>query len=132
PPCSTLGHRRNRLVDAENSPLLDARLRIGQTHRHASSRPSQIWGRIMVPIRHALAVTLLIVGASEAGGSPDRAAGDAAALGIFEQHGDVGLVQIAGSAKYDNRTKSYTITASGDNMWAAKDAFHFIWTTVAG
>ena len=29
-------------------------------------------------------------------------------------------------------TRTYTITGSGENMWAAKDALHFVWKKVSG
>lgn len=53
-------------------------------------------------------------------------------LGIFEQSGDVGAVAQAGSAKYDAKTKSYTVSGGGENMWFEKDAFHFVWKQVSG
>jgi hypothetical protein len=53
-------------------------------------------------------------------------------VGIFEGHADVGTVLHAGSARYDPTTKTYTLTGSGENMWFARDAFHFAWTQVTG
>jgi hypothetical protein len=55
-----------------------------------------------------------------------------ASLGIFEQHQDVGMVLTPGSAEYDPLKGAYTLSASGENMWAASDAFHFVWQKVAG
>jgi hypothetical protein len=77
-------------------------------------------------------MSLLIVLAVQSVGSPDRTGTPVEKLGIFEQHGDVGSVQIPGSAAYDESAKSYSITASGENMWSNRDAFHFAWTTAAG
>jgi len=54
------------------------------------------------------------------------------AQGIFENHSDVGTVLHAGTAEYDPATKSYTLSGSGENMWAAKDGFHFLWKRVSG
>ncbi len=34
--------------------------------------------------------------------------------------------------KYDAATRTYTISGSGENMWAATDAFHFVWKKVSG
>src|ERR1700690_1841204 len=56
----------------------------------------------------------------------------AAPLGIFEDHGDVGTVLNAGSAKYDAATGSYAISGSGENMWFAAEAFQFAWKKVSG
>jgi hypothetical protein len=51
----------------------------------------------------------------------------AAPLGIFEGQSDVGNVLHPGSAQYDARTQTYTVSGSGDNMWFANDEFHFVW-----
>jgi TolB protein len=53
-------------------------------------------------------------------------------IGIFDGHADVGVVLLAGTATYDAGAKTYTLTGSGENMWFARDAFHFAWTRVAG
>ena len=60
------------------------------------------------------------------------AAKAADAIGIFEGHDDVGTVLHAGSAQYDEATKTYTVTGSGENMWFAKDSFHFAWAKASG
>ena len=60
--------------------------------------------------------------------SPDSAS----SLGIFEGNGDVGTVLHAGSAEYDQQTKTYTVTGSGENMWFGNDAFQFVWKKVSG
>src|SRR5438270_124474 len=52
--------------------------------------------------------------------------------GIFEGHGDVGSVSHAGFVEYDAAKKTYTISASGENMWSTKDAFHFAWKKASG
>ncbi|MFO0811286.1 MAG: hypothetical protein U0746_21870 [Gemmataceae bacterium] len=51
---------------------------------------------------------------------------------LFEGHGDVGAVLHAGSTTFDATAKSYTLAGSGDNMWAAKDAFQFAWKRMSG
>jgi len=56
----------------------------------------------------------------------------AAAVGIFEGSGDVGTVAHAGSAQYDSAARTYTVAGSGENMWFAADAFHFVWKKVSG
>src|SRR5215213_4314665 len=53
-------------------------------------------------------------------------------VGVFEGHADVGTVLHAGAATYDPAAKAYTVTGSGENMWFAKDAFHFAWAKVNG
>src|SRR5688572_2809322 len=54
------------------------------------------------------------------------------AIGIFKGSGDVGEVQRQGKAVFDAGTKTFTITGGGENMWFAKDAFHFAWTRLEG
>src|SRR5207245_5032122 len=49
------------------------------------------------------------------------------APGIFEGHGDVGVVLHPGSVEYDATKRSYTIAGSGENMWFGDDAFQFAW-----
>lgn len=58
-------------------------------------------------------------------------ASTAASVGAFEDHGDVGTVTHAGSVTFDPATGAYRITGSGENMWFAADAFHFVWKRVS-
>ena len=53
-------------------------------------------------------------------------------LGVFEAQADVGKVQQAGSASFDSGDGSYLVAGGGENMWFTNDAFHFVWTRVAG
>jgi len=53
-------------------------------------------------------------------------------LGIFESHNDIGVVLHPGSVTYDSHKKTYTVSASGENMWFKSDAFHFVWRKVEG
>ena len=55
-----------------------------------------------------------------------------AAVGIFEGHGDVGKVVHPGSVVFDEAKQSYAMKASGHNMWATEDGFHFVWKQVSG
>jgi TolB protein len=50
----------------------------------------------------------------------------------FEGQQDVGTVLHPGSMKYDPAAQTYTISASGENMWFQKDAFYFAWKKVSG
>jgi TolB protein len=56
----------------------------------------------------------------------------AEAVGAFEDHGDVGVTPKAGSVEYDAGARTYRITGGGANMWAATDAFQFVWKKVSG
>ena len=56
----------------------------------------------------------------------------AGALGQFEDHGDLGTVLHPGSASFDAANGSYTISGSGENMWATADSFHFVWKKFSG
>ena len=53
-------------------------------------------------------------------------------IGIFEAHSDIGEVKLAGSASYDNSSKTYTVSGSGLNMWFNKDALHYVYKRVSG
>lgn len=54
------------------------------------------------------------------------------ALGLFENHGDIGDLHLAGSVEYDPVHESYLVTGGGENMWSSKDGFHFVWKRVSG
>jgi hypothetical protein len=53
-------------------------------------------------------------------------------VGQFDDHGDVGNVATPGSVIYDAERQTYTIAASGTNMWAGKDEFHYVWKRMKG
>lgn len=53
-------------------------------------------------------------------------------VGTFEGHNDVGTVLHPGSVDFDPAKKTYTISASGENMWFATDAFQFVWKKMSG
>jgi hypothetical protein len=53
-------------------------------------------------------------------------------LGIFEGHTDVGKVSRPGTVAYDQALQQYTIAGSGQNMWASRDDFHFVWKKMSG
>ena len=53
-------------------------------------------------------------------------------LGIFEGQTDVGTVTPPGTATFDAATGVYTIRTAGDDLWANKDEFHFVWKKVSG
>jgi TolB protein len=53
-------------------------------------------------------------------------------LGIFEGHGDIGDVGIAGSLEFDPADSSYTLSGSGTNMWFDSDELHYVWKKVSG
>jgi len=52
--------------------------------------------------------------------------------GIFEGHGDVGTVLHPGALQFDGSRGAYRVSGSGENMWAAVDAFHYVWKKVSG
>jgi hypothetical protein len=55
-----------------------------------------------------------------------------APLGIFEGQSDVGTVLHPGSASFDASKGSYSLTASGENVWGTADAFYFVWKKFSG
>lgn len=67
-----------------------------------------------------------------AGAAASAAAPGAASVGIFASEADVGTVLNPGAVEFDPAKKSYTVSGSGENMWASRDAFHFVWKKVSG
>jgi len=55
-----------------------------------------------------------------------------APVGIFENHVDVGTVLHPGSIKFDDTNRTYTVSGSGNNMWAQEDDFQFAWKKMSG
>jgi TolB protein len=53
-------------------------------------------------------------------------------LGAFTDHGDVGTVSKPGSVTFDPAAGTFTVGASGANMWAAADAMQFVWAKKSG
>ena len=53
-------------------------------------------------------------------------------LGPFEGRSDVGAVLKPGTVEVDLAQKQFTISASGENMWAREDDFHFVWKKASG
>ena len=53
-------------------------------------------------------------------------------IGQFEQQSDIGNVLHPGSASFDSAVGTYSISGSGENMWAMADAFHFVWKKISG
>jgi len=53
-------------------------------------------------------------------------------LGLFENELDIGANPQAGSATFDSATGEYKVTGGGANIWAATDAFHFVWKRLTG
>ncbi len=53
-------------------------------------------------------------------------------LGVFTNGGSVGVTPPGCKAHYDASTGEYTITGGGANMWAATDAFYFVWKKLSG
>jgi TolB protein len=53
-------------------------------------------------------------------------------VGTFEGHSDVGVNPKAGSAEFNSATHEYRITGGGANLWAAEDAFQFVWRRLSG
>ena len=50
----------------------------------------------------------------------------------FEGQADVGELKHAGSAEVVRAKHEVRMTAAGANIWANKDAFHFVWRRVSG
>jgi regulation of enolase protein 1 (concanavalin A-like superfamily) len=53
-------------------------------------------------------------------------------FGYFTHATDVGEPSLVGSTVYDAENQTYTLRASGTNMWYARDKFHAVWRTMRG
>src|SRR5687767_7372874 len=51
---------------------------------------------------------------------------------LFTQASDVGTVSRPMTASLDSLTGTYTLGASGENIWSTRDAFGFLWKQVRG
>ena len=56
----------------------------------------------------------------------------AESVGAFDDHADAGITPRAGAAQFDAATSEYRVTGGGANIWAAVDAFHYVWKRVSG
>jgi phosphatidylserine/phosphatidylglycerophosphate/cardiolipin synthase-like enzyme len=45
---------------------------------------------------------------------------------------DIGAVGVGGSAQYDSSTGTFTVRASGSDVWGTADAFHFVYEPLDG
>lgn len=53
-------------------------------------------------------------------------------IGLFQESLDIGNPKMAGSARFDKRTKSYTLTGAGYNIWFARDEFQYLFKKMDG
>jgi len=53
-------------------------------------------------------------------------------IGIFKGQSDVGSALVPSSATFDPKTKTYTITSAGYNIWYNRDEFRFLWKKMKG
>jgi hypothetical protein len=44
----------------------------------------------------------------------------------------VGAALVSGSSSYNSKTKEYTITSAGYNIWYNRDEFHYLWKKMSG
>ncbi|HTU47626.1 MAG TPA: hypothetical protein VMF91_21365 [Bryobacteraceae bacterium] len=56
----------------------------------------------------------------------------AAALGVFDNHADIGITPKPGSAEFNSATSDYQVTGGGANIWAKTDAFQFVYRRISG
>ena len=53
-------------------------------------------------------------------------------IGIFDAHADVGDVESAGGAFYDDGRDEIAIDGGGEDIWGAQDEFHFMFKEISG
>jgi TolB protein len=90
------------------------------------ARPASAGGKTLV----ALGYLALILAAIPP--LPAAVTADSGPLGLFTDHADIGATSRPGTATFTPAQGTYTVGASGANIWAAADAFHYAWTKVDG
>jgi Tol biopolymer transport system component len=53
-------------------------------------------------------------------------------LGVFDNNSDIGLVEHAGSARFNRSSNEYQIAGGGANIWGQEDAFQYLWRRDSG
>jgi dipeptidyl aminopeptidase/acylaminoacyl peptidase len=53
-------------------------------------------------------------------------------LGVFDSNGDIGKVNLKGSANFIPQTNQYLVSGSGYNIWFHRDEFHLVWKKMKG
>lgn len=53
-------------------------------------------------------------------------------VGMFTEVNDIGAVSRATEASFESATGTYTMGASGDNIWGERDAFGYAWKPTTG
>lgn len=76
-------------------------------------------------MKNVLIICCLILNISELMGQTSK-------VGPFENVTDIGAPQKKGSSSYDAEKQELVIQASGTNMWADRDEFHFAWKKMKG
>ncbi|MGC4101878.1 TolB family protein [Ferruginibacter sp.] len=54
------------------------------------------------------------------------------AVGVFEEHQDVGNPILKGNTVYNAADQTYLLSAGGKNIWAKQDQFQFAWQKIKG
>lgn len=54
------------------------------------------------------------------------------AVGIFDNHADIGNPKKAGSASYDPARQVYTVRGGGFNIWFNRDEFQYLYKKISG
>jgi TolB protein len=54
------------------------------------------------------------------------------AIGIFQNHSDIGNPKIKGALAYDSNEQVYNIKGAGYNIWFNRDEFHYAYRTLKG
>jgi hypothetical protein len=106
-------------------------------HPQAGPRLISDWNYTPTPtfgkwVKEALRGDQAVPGPAKAGTPTTAPSSARSALGLFEQHQDIGTVLQVGTASFDAEKRAYTISASGENMWFDRDAFHYVWKQAAG
>ena len=89
---------------------------------------------LVVACGAAIATAVALVTASGVVGALAHVRTDAnpEEIPVFSDHRDIGTVLHRGDARFGPPYHTYTLTASGENIWGTSDAFHFAWQKSTG
>jgi Tol biopolymer transport system component len=77
-------------------------------------------------------ILAFLLAANGAAGPVSAQPPQASPIGAFQSEADIGAPAHHGSVAYDAAAGRYRVTGGGANIWAEKDAFHFVWTQRSG
>src|SRR5580704_3316094 len=100
--------------------------RVDACARAAWSRMPRVFdGGASMKTRRGLALVAVVIATTVSLCGVSMRAQQLGAVGMFEKSQDVGTVLHPGPVTYEPTSHTYSLTASGENIWSTQDAFQF-------